>query len=620
MISYFGTNAAFFEDLKNTLDIDLSSSMRHVTDPSLVQLEKSDLVLIGPDIVQPVKYVQEIVHQDRYISIFVLRNMNDFQSVKQSLQFSPSVGKNSSVILFDRGINFTNTFHNAVTRTQQKRSFDKLNTDETKIAMLSSSPVRFENLGDALEIAPIGILMLDKDANIIGANRRSKAMFSQIHHNIISLRDLFNEKMTERILADAVQKSESVIEIEDLQGHFYEITNSGFNETGVLLLLISDITERKEKDKRIHFILESLPQISWTADAEGRIDFFSQAWYSYTNQIQEDALGNGWHGMVHAQDLTSFVSKFKEAIQHNRIFQHAVRLRQSNGEFRWHLCRVVLVEGLKALTQFWAGTFTDVHDQVVNTERLEQKVKERTRLLEETNAELEQFVHVASHDLREPLRKIKTFSNMIKDDSAGTLTENSKRFLDKVIETSERMTRLLKDLLNFNSLRNDTGVTDVQLNDVINQAIEDLELVISQGNAEIDVAPLPSIKGRPHQIKQLFFNLIGNSLKYVTEGARPKISITGTILPSEKIIDFEYLSFKKSYLEIVIQDNGIGFSQEYSNQIFTIFQRLHVKGSYEGNGIGLAICKKIVTNHGGAITAVSSPGSGAAFHIILPVN
>lgn len=617
MIQYLGFKEETLDSITEKLDAGLLSAFEPI-DIESIQTEETDLVLIGPDISNPIKYVQQIVHKDKYVSIVVLAMKNEYQNLKQLLQFSPFVGKNTSVVLLNKEVNLTSTVENAISRARQKRSFAKFNAPEKiKLSMLSAT-LRFDNLGEALENAPIGVMLLDRNGKIIGANRRSKEMFEQIADDPTSLFEIFSSKAA-RLIQDLIEtRSENAVEVEDLHGNYYEVTSSGFNANGTLFLLVNDITETKHRDKRLRSILESLPQISWTADDRGTIEFLSQGWYTYTNQTQGTGISDSWHTTVHPEDLNQFLSRYKSTIQSKRTLEHAVRLRRFNGEYRWHLCRVVPVPTSSTQHPSWAGTFTDIHDQVLVTEELDSRVRERTRLLEERNAELAQFVHVSSHDLQEPLRKIKTFSNMIKDESYDNLSSNSRKFLDKIIATSERMSKLLKDLLSFNSLKGDADMEEVDLNGVVHQAIEDLELIIAQTNTRLEIERMPTLKARALQMKQLFFNLISNSIKYATPGTPPVIHFKARDLSLAEVARLPNLPQNVPYVEIVSKDNGIGFDQEYAEQIFGLFQRLHGMGEYEGNGVGLAICKRIVVNHGGEITATSKPGHGAEFHIILP--
>ena len=243
-------------------------------------------------------------------------------------------------------------------------------------------------------------------------------------------------------------------------------------------------------------------------------------------------------------------------------------------------------------------------------EMLEQKVKERTSELEKMNYELLQFTSVASHDLKEPLRKISIFSRMVRDRSEELVSDpTSKKYIDQIVQSSSRMTRLIEDLLVFSRLSQDTHeFHPVNLNTLITEIISDLEISITEKKAKIEWDGLPVVKGIALHLGQVFQNLISNSLKFAHPERRPEIRITGeTIDRNGKICH-----------RIVYNDNGIGFDNQYAEKIFAIFQRLHTKEKYEGTGVGLAIVKKIVDLHKGEIRAHAIEGVGSTFEILFP--
>ncbi|SEP26872.1 PAS domain S-box-containing protein [Niastella yeongjuensis] len=247
-------------------------------------------------------------------------------------------------------------------------------------------------------------------------------------------------------------------------------------------------------------------------------------------------------------------------------------------------------------------------------EELEKTVLARTNellstnsALEKSNHELEQFAYIASHDLQEPLRKIQTFADMVKDHLHDSqLTE---KYFTRIYSSAKRMSTLINDVLNYSRLTK-TGeqFQKTDLNKVLKDVLFDYELLIEQKQATVLHTDLPTLKGIPLQLHQLFANLISNSLKFSEN--KPVINITSTMLLEEE----------REYVKLVFSDNGIGFEQQYAEQIFIIFQRLNNMRTYSGTGIGLALCKKIVDHHDGIITAKSAPGMGATFTIILPVN
>jgi PAS domain S-box-containing protein len=258
---------------------------------------------------------------------------------------------------------------------------------------------------------------------------------------------------------------------------------------------------------------------------------------------------------------------------------------------------------------------------------LEKKVQERTielqqanERLEYTNKELEQFAYAASHDMQEPLRKIQTFISFLEKEGVNELSEKGKTYISKIGSSAGRMKTIINDLLQYsNQKSNDDHVTAVDLNEIVAQVESDLELVINQKNVVIQAAHLPTIQALRGQVNQLFYNLIFNSIKFAKNDIPAHITITAKNLSPQEVEERTLLIPDKDYIQISFSDNGIGFSQEHSKKIFQLFTRLHGKAEYEGSGIGLGLCKKIVQNHKGHIYAVSEPGEGATFHIILPV-
>lgn len=245
---------------------------------------------------------------------------------------------------------------------------------------------------------------------------------------------------------------------------------------------------------------------------------------------------------------------------------------------------------------------------------LEKRVAERTRELtaankelNRSNGELEDFAYVASHDLQEPLRKIAAFSNLLESDYKDILPEEAHVYLQGLQKSSNRMRTLINDLLTYSRVTTKARPFEhLELGSMVSEALEDLQSRIDETQATISVGKLPAIDGDPLQIRLLMQNLISNAMKYSRHGVAPKIKI----------------SAKKEgkNIELSVADNGIGFDEQYLDRIFTIFQRLHGRSEYEGTGVGLAICKKIVDRHNGSITARSKPGEGATFIISLPVK
>ncbi|WP_159473709.1 chemotaxis protein CheB [Dyadobacter sp. 3J3] len=255
------------------------------------------------------------------------------------------------------------------------------------------------------------------------------------------------------------------------------------------------------------------------------------------------------------------------------------------------------------------------------SDELETKVKERTADLVQTNMQLEQFAHAASHDLQEPLRKIVTFSNRLQAKHKNELSEEVSSYLEKIEGASTRMSKLIQDLLNYSYLINhDILFAPTDLDEILKDILNDFELLIDQKKAKITSDTLPIIEAIPLQMNQLFYNLISNALKFSLDDVPPVIHISIHSLSEKETGKRPGLNSKVKYCEIIFKDNGIGFDQKYSQQIFTIFQRLNHPGKYQGTGIGLALTKKIIENHHGEIYVEAKENAGAAFHVILPIQ
>lgn len=266
----------------------------------------------------------------------------------------------------------------------------------------------------------------------------------------------------------------------------------------------------------------------------------------------------------------------------------------------------------------------EVTHQVEIRKEIEAAVQARTKELAElnhdlkrSNAELEQFAYIASHDLQEPIRKISTFTQML-ERSIGEVDDQSRNYISKIYGSTDRMDKLIRDVLAFSQItQNAKGFEAVALSKII-QAIEvDFEVLISQTGARIETAGLPVVQAIPSQMTQLFSNLLSNSLKYIRPGIPPVIRIIATPVSRETLEQYPQLSAHHSYYHLTFSDNGIGFDPEHADRIFKIFQRLHGKTEFEGTGIGLSICRKIVQSHQGHIFASSGESEGAVFHIFL---
>ena len=260
--------------------------------------------------------------------------------------------------------------------------------------------------------------------------------------------------------------------------------------------------------------------------------------------------------------------------------------------------------------------FIGIVQDITESKKAEQEILEKRIALERSNESLQQFAFVASHDLQEPIRQISTFADIVLSNEQA-ISESSRNSLAKVVKQAIRMRQMIDDILSYSTLTQWEGREDFDMNEVLKNALENLEQKIEEKKACIEFYDLPTMHAVPSQVQQLLQNLISNALKFAKPGIPPKIDITHSWC-HQCNINPDQVNIAEKYLKLEIKDNGIGFDQQFSNKIFGLFSRLHNKKDYQGSGIGLAIAKKIVDNHGGMISASSVKGEGATFTIVLP--
>jgi PAS domain S-box-containing protein len=329
---------------------------------------------------------------------------------------------------------------------------------------------------------------------------------------------------------------------------------------------------------------------------------------------------------IHPDDLPVREQAFKEAMKTGKL-QYAGRLIMPDSTIRWMEGRGNVFFDATGKALRMTGTVRDITEEKSFAQALENIVDERTRELLQANTELEKmnqelasFVYVSSHDLQEPLRKIQAFASRVIEREYQNLSPTGIDYFARMQEAARRMQLLIQDLLAYSRTnRKEQEFVKTNLNTLVTEVIEDLEQFIQDKNATLNIGDLPELMVIPFQLRQLFTNLISNSLKFRKENYPLVITIQGDKV-SGTDINLPRQNADLDYYRIEVRDNGIGFENEYAERIFEVFQRLHTRNEYEGTGIGLAICKKIVENHQGFITAKGEPGKGATFIIYLPVS
>ncbi|MBB1285974.1 PAS domain-containing protein [Flavisolibacter sp. BT320] len=372
------------------------------------------------------------------------------------------------------------------------------------------------------------------------------------------------------------------------------------------------------------FVTDFMPQMVWSTQPDGFHDFFNKQWYNYTGLTYEQTKDKGWSLVLHSDDYDRTWKIWQHSLETGEVYETEYRLRRHDGQYRWFLARALPMRDEQGNIIKWFGTCTDIHDQKMASNILEAKVQERTKELQKANLELEasniellQFASVASHDLKEPLRKIHMFGNLIKERYLNS-DDAASEYMQRIITSSARMTRLINDLLDFTRLSINSAFELTDLNLVLEEVLSDLEVAIKEKEACIEFAPLPQAEVIPGQIRQVLQNLISNALKFARKGEQPIVRIT-----AERVAQLATGAAPDpggNYLRLCVTDNGIGFDNQYAEKIFTIFQRLHSREKYEGTGIGLAITKKIIERHNGVIAADSKEGQGTSFIMVLPLK
>lgn len=328
---------------------------------------------------------------------------------------------------------------------------------------------------------------------------------------------------------------------------------------------------------------------------------------------------------IYPDDYNMVTSHVEKALEPSGNGQYDVvfRIIRKDGNIRWVRTQGKVYFNTQRIPERFIGTVLDVTEDKNKNEELERQVSERTRelkimnkQLQRSNSDLAQFASVASHDLQEPLRKVQMYCDRILQEPHNKAVYD--KFLPRIIAASSRMSQLIKDVLHYAQIPDGTEVMeDVDLNNVFDTVVSDFEVMIKEKNARVTADHLPPVRGNETQLRQLFANLINNSIKF--SSGTPEIHITGTILRKNELLsNYKNVTESYPYVELKFTDNGVGFEQKYATQVFEIFQRLQDRSVYGGTGIGLAVCKKIVENHHGIINVVSEPGVGSTFTVLLP--
>lgn len=418
-----------------------------------------------------------------------------------------------------------------------------------------------------------------------------------------------------------------------------------------------DISSRKEaeaklreSEERLRFMADTMPQLVWITRPDGYHEYYNQQWYDFTGTEPGTTDGEGWNELFHEDDRARAWDVWRQALKSGETYEIKYRLYHAPTDmYRWVIGRARPYRDEHGTIVKWYGTCTDIDDSVREIEmrkaleselkeekdRLESRVAERTsqlRLtneglrkevnkrkraesklrksseeLQRSNKELEEFAYVSSHDLQEPLRKIQAFSDLVLDEYGDKVGEGE-MYLTRIKASANRMSSLIEDLLAFSRVSTKPAVPQrVDLGETLEHVLHDLQARIERERGSVKInGKLPTITADATHMRQLFQNLISNALKFHAPDEPPVVEIS--------------VSRDDDIHCIKIRDHGIGIDEKYKEKVFAVFQRLNTRQAYDGTGIGLAVCKKIVDRYGGTIDIESQLGQGTTFTICLPTG
>jgi PAS domain S-box-containing protein len=390
----------------------------------------------------------------------------------------------------------------------------------------------------------------------------------------------------------------------DAEGSIYGVMNTAADVTDLNLAR----QQSAEADQKLRLAIEAAELGTYEIDlGSGSIATsgnFNKIWDLESPVTQQEILSR-----IHPEDAAIREQAHRNVDTKGQIF-YELRIIHRDGTVRWLKINGKYTTDSLGKNSALMGITQDITDQKRSAQELEKLVSARTAALNRSNEDLLQFAHVISHDLKEPVRKISVFNDILEKNYAAQIEQDGLKYIKKVKAATDRMARMIDGVLMYSTI-NAAGypAEKVDLNTIIENILIDLELTISEKKAKLSVEGLPVVEGSPILLHQLCYNLISNALKFSRENEPPLIRILSDIKKNDS----------QPYVAITISDNGIGFDDIYTERIFNVFERLHSKDAYEGTGLGLALCRKIAERHNGTLTAAGRPGQGADFTLTLPL-
>lgn len=497
---------------------------------------------------------------------------------------------------------------------------------------LEESESRFKSL---IAAAPVAIgLFVGRDLVINMPNQTFIDIVGKGDVTGMTLREAMPELITEgqpflKILDDVYTTGKmfqtfgtqvKIVQNGVLTHNYYDFTYTPiFDSNGEVYAILDiaiDVTENvlsmkrvEEAEEKARLAIESADlgpyETNLLTDEMKTSDRFNKIW-----GIEKSVSRSELASSIHPDDLEIRRKAHEDSIKSGYL-DYEARLVEKEDAERWVRVKGKVIYDQDKTPISLIGVIQDITEQKEFAEELTKQVRERTLELQRSNDDLLQFAHVASHDLKEPVRKIKIFSNMLEHEFQKLLPEKAQGYLSKIQNSTDRMFSMVEGVLAYSTITSSERAVDViDLNDVMENIESDLEILIQKKHAKLQKDKLPVIEGASVLIYQLFYNLINNALKFSKTDVEPLITIESALVGA----------YEKQMAKIVVTDNGIGLDPDYVHKIFDVFSRLNAKDEYEGTGLGLALCKKIVQRHHGTIQATGVKGESASFTILLPVK
>ena len=454
---------------------------------------------------------------------------------------------------------------------------------------------------------------------LLGYNQEESLLNDKFWKSIIHPDDLNEvEHNLKNALEGSSEKWSQEFRVKKSDGKYLFIIDKGLiirNKKGKAIRMIGstqDITARKiaetelaDQRQRLSNVIEGTGAGTWEWNVQTGETVYNETWANIIGYTLEELAPlsiQTWIDYTHPVDLEQSNQELEKCFKgETASYEAECRMKHKDGRWIWVLDRGKIFSWTKdgkPLMMF--GTHVDITDKKLR----EEEIKRTNLQLQSANEELKSFASVASHDMKEPLRMISSFLQLLEKKYENVLDEKGIQYIRFAVDGSKRLSQLIDDMMEYAQIGFDPSkLSKVDLNSVVGEVIQLKQKVIEEHNALLEVGSLPDILGIRSPIKSVFINLISNALKYQKKNVQPVVKI--------------YSTKEGSDYRITVEDNGIGIDKEYYQKIFNIFKRLHTKDEFPGTGIGLAICKKVISQHGGKIWLDSEPGKGSKFHLLL---